>query len=151
MHMCNFLCSCDPVSLHVTVQIEELQRPRKKPERGRRGGGGGGGEEPGADFLLKTQVHTHAYLEIKDVLIDSNCCKNIQRPPRNVSATIRKFTVLAADHWKWRSAVITLQCHIALPQPLEQYLFPIVLPLFGTLFPTNYKKQVLLIVLKGST
>ena len=27
----------------------------------------------------------------------------------------------------------------------------IVLPLFGTLFPTNYKKQVLLIVLKGST
>ena len=42
-------------------------------------------------------------------------------------------------------------CHIALPQPLEQYLFPIVLPLFGTLFPMNYKKQVLLIVLKGST
>ena len=42
-------------------------------------------------------------------------------------------------------------CHIALPQPLEQYLFPIVLPIFGTLFPTNYKKQVLLIVFKGST
>ena len=42
-------------------------------------------------------------------------------------------------------------CHTALPQPLEQYLFPIVLPLFGALFPTKYKKQVLLIVLKGST
>ena len=42
-------------------------------------------------------------------------------------------------------------CHIALPQPLEQYLFPIVLPLFGNLFLTNYKKQVMLIVLKGST
>ena len=42
-------------------------------------------------------------------------------------------------------------CHIALLQPLEQYLFPIVLPLFGTLFPMNYKKQILLIVLKGST
>ena len=42
-------------------------------------------------------------------------------------------------------------CHIALLQPLEQCLFPIVLPLFGTLFPLNYKKQVLLIVLKGST
>ena len=37
-------------------------------------------------------------------------------------------------------------CHIALLQPLEQYLFPIVLPLFGTLFPMNYKKQVLLII-----
>ena len=31
------------------------------------------------------------------------------------------------------------------------YRFPIVLPLLGTLFPMNYKKQVLLIVLKGST
>ena len=42
-------------------------------------------------------------------------------------------------------------CHIARPQPLEQFLFPIVLPLFETLFPMNFKKQVLLFVLKGST
>ena len=45
---------------------------------------------------------------------------------------------------------LRLICHVALPQPLEQHLFPIALPLFETLFPMNYKKRVLLFVLKGS-
>ena len=39
-------------------------------------------------------------------------------------------------------------CHNALPQSLEEYLSPIALPLFGTFFPMNYKKQVLLFLLK---
>ena len=89
---------------------------------------GSGYQEDVAPLLKALMIDPIEHRWAQHVAVTTFRCRHGTAPP-----DLRK-KLKSVDMDAQQEAPQETMCHIALLQPLEQYLFPIVLPLFGTLF-----------------